>query len=126
VAAALIPLLGHMADRAQSRAAELDAALMTTGPLPTPLTTRPWHLYPTIGVLVAGAGLAMRPVIAPAQLPFCVGVELYRRVLDRFGAILMSALAIWRAAPRKMRAVAGQMSHCGNGRVMGSAPPQQS
>src|ERR1700738_4887475 len=56
VSAAVSPLIGRLMDRFGPRAVmELGVALMAGGLLLAPLTTRPWHLYVTIGVLV-GAG----------------------------------------------------------------------
>src|ERR1700732_5096221 len=56
VAGAVSPLIGRTMDRFGPRAVmELGVALMAGGLLLAPLTTRPWHLYLTIGVLV-GAG----------------------------------------------------------------------
>lgn len=50
------PLIGRLMDRAGPRAVmELGVALMAGGLLLAPLTTQPWHLYVTIGVMV-GAG----------------------------------------------------------------------
>src|SRR3954467_6876434 len=50
------PLIGRLMDRYGPRAVmELGVALMAGGLLLAPLTTQPWHLYLTIGVLV-GAG----------------------------------------------------------------------
>src|SRR5882757_7286474 len=56
VSAAVSPLIGRMMDRLGPRAVmELGVGLMAGGLLLAPLTTQPWHLYLTIGVLV-GAG----------------------------------------------------------------------
>ena len=57
VASALVsPLIGRVMDRLGPRTVmELGVALMAGGLLLAPLTTQPWHLYLTIGVLV-GAG----------------------------------------------------------------------
>ncbi len=56
VSAAVSPLIGRLMDRAGPRAVmELGVALMGSGLLLAPLTTEPWHLYLTIGVMV-GAG----------------------------------------------------------------------
>jgi MFS family permease len=56
VSAAVSPLIGRMMDRFGPRAVmELGVGLMAAGLLLAPLTTQPWHLYLTIGVLV-GAG----------------------------------------------------------------------
>jgi MFS family permease len=56
VSGAVSPLIGRMMDRFGPRAVmELGVALMAAGLLLAPLTTQPWHLYLTIGVLV-GAG----------------------------------------------------------------------
>jgi MFS family permease len=56
VSAAVAPLIGRLMDRAGPRAVmELGVALMAGGLLLAPLTTQPWHLYGTIGVMV-GAG----------------------------------------------------------------------
>ena len=56
VSAVVSPLIGRLMDRSGPRAVmELGVALMAGGLLLAPLTTQPWHLYLTIGVLV-GAG----------------------------------------------------------------------
>src|SRR5436305_8284642 len=56
VSAAVSPLIGRLMDRAGPRAVmELGVALMAAGMLLAPLTSEPWHLYLTIGVMV-GAG----------------------------------------------------------------------
>jgi MFS family permease len=56
VSGAVSPLIGRLMDRFGPRAVmELGVALMAAGLLLAPLTTQPWHLYLTIGVLV-GAG----------------------------------------------------------------------
>jgi len=56
VSAIMSPLLGKLMDRGGPRAVvELGVVLMGSGLLLAPLTTQPWHLYLTIGVLV-GAG----------------------------------------------------------------------
>ena len=56
VSAVVSPLIGRMMDRFGPRGVmELGVALMGGGLLLAPLTTQPWHLYLTIGVLV-GAG----------------------------------------------------------------------
>src|SRR4030081_1682769 len=55
VSAVLTPTLGRMMDRAGPRAVmELGVALMGVGLLLAPLTSEPWHLYLTLGVLVGG------------------------------------------------------------------------
>jgi MFS family permease len=60
VAAALTPMLGYMMDRVGPRAVmEIGVALMAAGLLLAPLTTRPWHLYLTIGVLVGGGSVCL-------------------------------------------------------------------
>ena len=56
VSGVVSPLIGRMMDRLGPRAVmELGVALMAGGLLLAPLTTQPWHLYVTIGVMV-GAG----------------------------------------------------------------------
>jgi MFS family permease len=56
VSAIMSPLMGKLMDRAGPRVVmELGIGLMASGLLLAPLTTQPWHLYLTIGVLV-GAG----------------------------------------------------------------------
>jgi MFS family permease len=56
VSAVLSPLMGKLMDRTGPRTVmELGVVLMGGGLLLAPLTTQPWHLYITIGVLV-GAG----------------------------------------------------------------------
>jgi MFS family permease len=53
---AVSPLIGRLMDRAGPRAVmELGVALMGGGMLLAPLTSAPWHLYITLGVMV-GAG----------------------------------------------------------------------
>src|SRR3954447_1172461 len=56
ISGAVSPLIGRIMDRGGPRAVmELGVALMAGGLLLAPLTSQPWHLYLTIGVLV-GAG----------------------------------------------------------------------
>src|SRR5215831_2706587 len=56
VAGPLSPWLGYLMDRTGPRIVNgLGVALMGAGLLLAPLTSEPWHLYVTIGVLV-GAG----------------------------------------------------------------------
>jgi MFS family permease len=56
ISAIASPLFGRLMDRLGPRSVmELGVALMGSGLLLAPLTTQPWHLYLTIGVLV-GAG----------------------------------------------------------------------
>jgi len=56
VSGAVSPLIGRTMDRFGPRTVmELGVALMAAGLLLAPLTTQPWHLYLTIGVMV-GAG----------------------------------------------------------------------
>src|SRR3982074_75978 len=53
VSAAVSPLIGRLMDRSGPRAVmELGIALMGGGLLLAPLTTQPWHLYLTMGVMV--------------------------------------------------------------------------
>jgi MFS family permease len=60
VSGALSPLIGRMMDRFGPRAVmELGVALMAGGLLLAPLTTEPWHLYLTIGVLVGGGSVCL-------------------------------------------------------------------
>jgi MFS family permease len=56
VSGVVSPLIGRLMDRAGPRAVmELGVVLMGGGLLLAPLTSEPWHLYVTIGVMV-GAG----------------------------------------------------------------------
>jgi MFS family permease len=56
VSGGVSPLIGRLMDRAGPRAVmEIGIALMAGGLLLGPLTTQPWHLYLTIGIMV-GAG----------------------------------------------------------------------
>src|SRR2546430_2854527 len=56
VSGIMSPLIGRLMDRFGPRAVmELGVVLMGGGMLLAPLTTQPWHLYLTIGVMV-GAG----------------------------------------------------------------------
>ena len=60
VSAVMSPLLGRMMDRVGPRAVmELGVALMAAGLLLAPLTTEPWHLYATLGVLVGGGSVCL-------------------------------------------------------------------
>src|ERR1700712_5503955 len=60
VSAVLSPLIGRMMDRFGPRAVmELGVLLMGGGMLLAPLTTQPWHLYLTIGVLVGGGSVCL-------------------------------------------------------------------
>jgi MFS family permease len=60
VSAVMSPLIGRMMDRAGPRAVmELGVALMAGGLLLAPLTSQPWHLYLTIGVLVGGGSVCL-------------------------------------------------------------------
>src|SRR5258707_13572513 len=60
VSVVLSPLIGRMMDRFGPRAVmELGVVLMGGGLLLAPLTTQPWHLYLTIGVLVGGGSVCL-------------------------------------------------------------------
>jgi MFS family permease len=60
VSAAVSPLIGRLMDRAGPRAVmELGVALMAGGLLLAPLTTQPWHLYATIGVMVGSGSICL-------------------------------------------------------------------
>ena len=60
VSAVLTPTLGRIMDRAGPRTVmELGVALMGVGLLLAPLTTEPWHLYLTLGVLVGGGSVCL-------------------------------------------------------------------
>jgi MFS family permease len=60
VSGVLSPLIGRMMDRFGPRAVmELGVVLMGAGLLLAPLTTQPWHLYLTIGVLVGGGSVCL-------------------------------------------------------------------
>ncbi|MCA6122193.1 MFS transporter [Bradyrhizobium sp. WSM 1704] len=54
------PLIGRLMDRGGPRAVmELGVVLMASGLLLAPLTTQPWHLYLTIGVLVGSGSVCL-------------------------------------------------------------------
>jgi MFS family permease len=60
VSGAMSPMIGRMMDRFGPRAVmELGVFLMGGGMLLAPLTTQPWHLYLTIGVLVGGGSVCL-------------------------------------------------------------------
>jgi MFS family permease len=60
ISAIMSPVIGRMMDRVGPRAVtELGTLLMGTGFLLAPLTTEPWHLYLTIGVLVGGGSVCL-------------------------------------------------------------------
>src|SRR6266403_92324 len=57
---AVSPLIGRLMDRAGPRAVmELGVALMAGGLLLAPLTSQPWHLYLTIGVMVDAGSVCL-------------------------------------------------------------------
>jgi MFS family permease len=58
--AIMSPLMGRLMDRGGPRAVmELGVGLMAAGLLLAPLTTQPWHLYITIGVLVGSGSVCI-------------------------------------------------------------------
>ena len=60
VSAVLTPTLGRIVDRAGPRTVmELGVGLMGVGLLLAPLTSEPWHLYLTLGVLVGGGSVCL-------------------------------------------------------------------
>ena len=60
VSGAVSPLIGRMMDRFGPRGVmELGVALMAGGLLLAPLTTQPWHLYLTIGVMVGSGSVCL-------------------------------------------------------------------
>ena len=60
VSAILSPLMGRLMDRTGPRTVmELGVFLMAGGLLLAPLTTEPWHLYLTIGVLVGSGSICL-------------------------------------------------------------------
>jgi MFS family permease len=60
VSAVLSPLMGKLMDRTGPRTVmELGVVLMGLGLLLAPLTTQPWHLYATIGVLVGSGSVCL-------------------------------------------------------------------
>ncbi len=60
VSAVLSPLMGKLMDRTGPRTVmELGVVLMGIGLLIAPLTTQPWHLYLTIGVLVGSGSVCL-------------------------------------------------------------------
>ena len=60
VSAVLTPTLGRIMDRAGPRVVmELGVVLMGAGLLLAPLTSEPWHLYATLGVLVGGGSVCL-------------------------------------------------------------------
>jgi MFS family permease len=60
VSAAVSPLIGRLMDRLGPRSVmELGVALMGGGLLLAPLTSEPWHLYLTIGVMVGSGSVCL-------------------------------------------------------------------
>ncbi|QCI68005.1 MFS transporter [Phreatobacter stygius] len=60
VSAVLSPLMGKLMDRTGPRTVmEIGVVLMGAGLLLAPLTTQPWHLYVTIGVLVGSGSVCL-------------------------------------------------------------------
>lgn len=60
ISAIMSPLIGRLMDRSGPRTVmELGVLLMASGMLLAPLTTQPWHLYLSIGVLVGGGSICL-------------------------------------------------------------------
>jgi MFS family permease len=60
VSAIMSPLIGRLMDRSGPRLVmEIGVVLMAGGLLLAPLTTQPWHLYLTIGVMVGGGSICL-------------------------------------------------------------------
>ncbi len=60
VSAIMSPLLGRIMDRSGPRIVmEIGVVLMAGGLLLAPLTTQPWHLYLSIGVMVGGGSVCL-------------------------------------------------------------------
>ncbi len=60
VSAVLSPTLGRLMDRAGPRVVmELGVVSMAAGLLLAPLTTEPWHIYATLGLLVGAGSVAL-------------------------------------------------------------------
>lgn len=60
ISAILSPLMGRLMDRTGPRTVmELGVVLMAAGLLLAPLTTEPWHLYLTLGVLVGSGSICL-------------------------------------------------------------------
>lgn len=60
VAAVMSPVIGRLMDRYGPRLVmEIGVLLMAGGLLFAPLTSRPWHLYLTLGVLVGGGSICL-------------------------------------------------------------------
>jgi MFS family permease len=60
ISAGLSPALGRLMDRHGPRLAiEMGVVLMATGMLLATLTSQPWHLYLTLGVLVGGGSVCL-------------------------------------------------------------------
>ncbi|MBN9043577.1 MAG: MFS transporter [Rhizobiales bacterium 62-47] len=60
VSAVFSPLIGRLMDRAGPRVVmELGVFLMAGGLLLAPLTTQPWHLYLTMGLMVGGGSVCL-------------------------------------------------------------------
>ncbi len=60
VSAAFSPLIGRMMDRYGPRVVmEFGVLMMAAGLLLAPLTTQPWHLYLTMGLMVGGGSICL-------------------------------------------------------------------
>jgi cyanate permease len=106
VSALLSPMVGRVLDVRGPRVVILSGVLvLTVGLALAPSIERPWQLYLTLGVLVGGGGAA-GPWLAGA-IHDATGSYRLAFVLAIAGCIT-SALAIWMAAPRKVRRVPGR------------------
>jgi MFS family permease len=115
VSAAVSPLIGRLMDRLGPRSVmELGVALMAGGLLLAPLTTQPWHLYLTIGVLVGAGSICLgysgQSLFLPNWFHRRRGLAIGLAFAGvGVGSVTLLPLAIWLASPGKIRAVAGRL-----------------
>jgi MFS family permease len=100
------PFIGMLMDRLGPRCVlPLGVLLVSLGMALATFVSQPWHLYLTLGVLVVGGSVFVSYIGHSLFLPHWF-------VRRRGLAIVLSLIsigAIWLAAPRNVRVVAGQM-----------------
>src|SRR5215203_4730380 len=94
VSGAVSPLIGRMMDRFGPRGVmELGVALMGGGLLLAPLTTQPWHLYLTIGVMVGAGSVCLGSVTLLPWVQHMIEQTGWRTACTAMGILVFAVLA---------------------------------